>query len=45
MLHNSINISGLHTYPDKLIKPVKQKKIIVTNNFFCENNIYSVLKP
>ena len=36
MLHNSINISGLHTYPEKIIKPVKQKKIIVTNNFFCE---------
>ena len=40
MLHNSINISGLHTYPEKIIKPVKQKKIIVTNNFFCENNIF-----
>ena len=48
MLHNSINISGLKQKKQKnemnenneKNEKKKKKKIIVINNFFCENNIY-----
>ena len=40
MLHNSINISGLTQKNEKNEKKEKKKKIIVINNFFCENNIF-----
>ena len=40
MLHKSINIAGLITLDtDHQPHPQPKKKIIVVNNFFCENNI------
>ena len=40
MLHHSINISGLGLKRDNYKVDEKKKKIIVVNNFFCENNIF-----